>query len=53
MKTDQGRIIAKMIDAIEDESQRTDAMLACVTELKRNPSELAGEKKRHPGQRSS
>jgi transcriptional regulator with XRE-family HTH domain len=45
VKTDQGRIIAKMIDAIEDEGARTDAMLACAAELKKNPSELGAGKR--------
>lgn len=52
VKTDQGRIVAKMIDGIEDEEARTDAMLACAAELKRHPSRLDADERPDRAQRS-
>lgn len=50
VKTDQGRIIAKAIDAIEDEATRTRVMRACLDALE-NPHELRAEKRPDRAQR--
>lgn len=49
VQTDQGRIVAKALDAIEDEQDRTRALRKCLEAL--DPSELGADKRPDPAQR--
>lgn len=52
VKTDQGRILAKLIDGIEDDAERTRAMNRCLNALdSQSPSELGADNRSDRAQR--